>query len=132
MKNISMLSRAVAVVVVALLCAGCEDEEGANESPTGPDISGDWSGNYISGAGEVTPISASISQNGSATYIETSLATEGHLLVGSVGGSGNVVMTDSFSGETWTAGQPVTSSHVQLIDYAFGPGSGLRYIDLTR
>ncbi|MBN1270614.1 MAG: hypothetical protein JXB04_13575 [Kiritimatiellae bacterium] len=132
MKRILRVSRIMTFLVVALLCAGCEDEEGANEAPAGPDVSGDWSGRYISGAGEVTPISASISQNGTAVYIETTLETEGRLLVGRLSEGGGFLVTDSYSGETWTTGAPVTSSHVQLIDYAFGAGGSLRYIDLTR
>jgi hypothetical protein len=118
------------LLVMALLVLCSCDEEGQNSSPVGPDISGDWSGNYHIGGGPSTPISASITQNGDATVVETSLSGEGHLLTGTMDGEGNMYMTDAFDGETWTSAGPATASRVVLIDFLAGGGTALKTIEL--
>lgn len=128
MRPIALMS----VVVALVLAGGCGEGESANETPVGPDVSGEWSGTYHIGSGPATPMEASVSQNGRAFFMETTLPDSGRLITGEINGGGGIIGTDAFDGETWTAGEPATPNRLVLIDFASGPGSALRTIDLSR
>jgi len=123
---------AVVLVFALAFWIGCENDS-ANESAVGPDISGEWSGRYyLQGSGSETPLTANITQNGTTVFIETSLPGPGRLLTGGFERSGYLLATDALNGETWTLGGTPRANRLVLIDYAFGPGSALQVIELSR
>ncbi len=110
---------------------GCESDS-ANEPGVGADVAGDWSGTYRDPGGSPVAVSATVAQNGRAVFIETSLPQKAHLLTGEINGRGDAFLTDAYDGETWTEDEPVTADHMRLIDFASGPGSSLRVLDVRK
>jgi hypothetical protein len=116
-----------------LAAAGCDDERNsANQAPIGPDVRGEWSGFYQFPGGPRVPVSATVDQNGSDLFVMTTLPDMGRLLTGTMNEWGWLFLTDANDGDTWTASEPVTPNSMYLIDYAFGPGTALRRMTLTR
>jgi hypothetical protein len=100
--------------LLLVVAAGCENSE--SESPAPFDISGTWAGEYI------TPwrgmnITAEIEQNGSDIIIKTSLPAEGGLMVGIMDGEGNIMLKDSYGGQTWTSYGVQTANSIFIRDY---------------
>lgn len=125
------LSCSAALLLMLWGATGCSEDP--NAPPVGPDINGTWSGTYHDPGGPEIPVSATIVQNGSSLFVETSMPTYGRLLTGSMNADGHAFLEDAYDGETWsTIGGTVTSTHVDFIDYAYGPGTALRHINLNR
>ena len=115
---------------MVLLTPGCEDQN--EDAGTFANVAGEWSGYYqFPGQGRV-PLSASVGVNGHTLFVRTSLAGTCHLLTGRISDSGYVFLTDAYDADTWTVAEPVTEHTMYLIDYAFGAGSSLRHLTLTR
>lgn len=104
------------------MLSGCENgSDGAGS--VGPDISGQWSGKYVSPSySEV--LTAYISEDGASVLIETTKTGVGHLLSGVIAENGDLRMTDQYDGETWTSYGAVTPSYVRIRDYLFNPSLG--------
>jgi len=136
---------------VLLGVVGCEDYfEEPYDGPHVPDISGDWTGSFFyyeyssskipvqpgkgSRRGE-TSITATITLNEtdhSYVTITTSREGRGHRFTGRIDAAGNMNMTDSYDGETWTTHKSrATTERVELNDIAWedelqeGLGKGL-------
>jgi hypothetical protein len=134
MKRWSGVVRCACWCAAALLWAGCDGDD-SNRSSVGPDISGGWSGRYYYTDGSVDQsVKASVVVNGGSVFMETNLPDTGRLLTGSMGSDGHLFMTDAHDGETWTTIHgPVSSGHIELLDFAHGAGSStLRVIELNR
>lgn len=125
------LSCCAALALALWGATGCSEDP--NAPPVGPDITGEWSGVYQDPGGPAIPISATIQQNGSSIFVETSMPEIGRLLTGTMNEKGHAFLEDSFNGDTWsTVAGTVTPNSVDFIDYAYGPGTALRHITLHR
>lgn len=129
------LARMAAVLVsgCCFLASGCDSGDSANAAPSGPDISGEWSGRYYITDGRVSiPLKASIIVNRSDFFIETTLPDVGKVLTGRYR-NGAIFATDPYDGEAWTTHQgPATKNHVKLMDF-LTPGSSIfQVIELSR
>ena len=117
-----------------LVLEGCNDggSGGANVNVTNDtgvvstgslSLSGSWSGRYTSPTLTV-PLTAKIRQSGDTLIIQTTKAGVGHLLTGTIGSAGNIMLTDSMDGETWTSYGTVTENNMVIRDYLYKPELG--------
>ena len=109
---------AVALLLMVHL-TGCNDSSGGS-TPSGMDISGDWSGEYSSPV-QAVPVQAKITQDGDALVIETNKKGSGHLLTGRIDADGYIWMMDAGSGQTWTTTGTTSANSVTLQDYYYDP-----------
>lgn len=131
---------AVAISLLEFL-SGCDGGGGGGPSVVGPNLNGDWSGDFFITDGSVDrTLTAHIDHKGTNVTIRTS-RTSGTavLLTGHIDVEGNMVLTDGFDGETWTTIEgPATTNHILIEDFTEKPlpGHGFetdRYaIELTR
>ncbi len=124
------------------LLSGCGGGGGGGASVIGPNLNGDWSGDFYITDGSVDRLlTAHIDHEGTNITIHTS-RTSGTavLLTGRIDVEGNMVLTDGFDGETWTTIEgPATKNHILIEDFTERPPPGTlgaetdRYaIELTR
>ena len=123
-----------AAVMSLLIFEGCNDGGGGGTSvnvtnDTGTvstsslDLSGSWRGRYTSPTQDV-PLTAKIRQSGDTLIIQTTKQGVGHLLTGTIASSGNIMLTDSMDGETWTSYGQVTENNFLIRDYLYKPELG--------
>lgn len=111
--------RALAALVVAGAIIGCEDDSGS-AAPSGLDISGHWSGRYVS-PGQEESITADVTQDGASVVIGTSKKGPGELLIGVITPDDRLQLVDEYDGETWTSDGEVTANEMVIRDFL--PGS---------
>ena len=122
MKHIAAL---VVSIWTVLSLAGCNDGSGGGggSSSSGLTIGGKWSGRYVNPSQSMS-LSAEISQQGNSVIISTTKSGVGHLLTGTITDGGNLRLTDSYDGETWTSYGPVTANSIRIRDYLYDPELG--------
>lgn len=128
------------LITVAAITLGCDSGGSDAAPPVGPDIRGSWSGRYyIRGASDAREqaITATISQDGDAIILKTSLTGVGADLTGTIDAHGDMTLTDAWDAEIWTTYfQPVNSNFVQVADFTSVPQPGestpLQIIELSR
>ena len=116
----------IPLLIVFLVCmSGCEGDGSSSFDGTGsvPDLAGTWTGTYYIEEDDTgtrfnsQSISATVTQSGISVSIVTSKGGTAHELVGEIDASGNMLMTDSFDGETWsTFNRAATESLIELND----------------
>lgn len=97
-----------------LVLLGCENSE--TESAIGPDISGEWTGNYAR-PGATTPLKAHVEQDGDSIVMEVVKTGDTRILIGKIGLDGNMQLMDVSNKQTWTSRYPATPNSVYLHDY---------------
>lgn len=122
--------------------SGCGGGSGGGPSVIGPNLNGDWKGDFYITDGSVDRLlTAHIDHEGTNITIRTSrTAGTAVLLTGRIDAEGNMVLTDGFDGETWTTIEgSATKNHILIEDFTERPPPGSlgadtdRYaIDLTR
>lgn len=116
------LLQLAALLLVPALLTGCEGDSGS-ASPSGLNISGHWSGEYIS-PDDSESVSAEISQDGTSVVIATSKPSgTGRLLVGILTADDRLELVDEHDGQTWTSQGDVTASHIRIRDFLLGSGA---------
>ena len=114
-------------VLVFILFDGCNTgggEDGGAPGDAGIDISGSWSGEYVSPSERVS-LSAKIRQSGNSIIIQTTKAGVGNLLTGTMDAEGRLLLIDAFDGETWTSYGAVTEHSIRIRDYLLIPTPGV-------
>ena len=130
----------VLLLTVAAITLGCDGGGSDSAPPIGPDIRGSWSGRYyVRGASDAREqaITATISQDGDAIILKTSLIGVGANLTGTLSPDGEMTLIDALDAEIWTTFfQPVSASFVQVADFTAVPQPGestpLQIIELSR
>jgi len=120
MNRFGVLARLAPLLIVAGLLGGCNESEGGSASPTGLDLRGSWSGEYVR-PGVREPLKAKVIQDGDAIIIQTSRQTVGRLLTGYMNSNADLSMTDGYDGELWTSATPATPNRIYLHDYLYSP-----------
>ncbi len=136
------------LLVPLLLLCGCEDSDSDSDSDAwvepedtwvGADLAGSWAGTYYTTDGiDSEPITATITQDGDAVTIWTSLIGTGGLFTGTIDEEGFMVMMDNNDGQTWTTiFGATTSNELQLVDllldrFPLGGSYPYAVIHLTR
>ena len=125
-----------AVALIALVLSGCED--GSDPNRVGPNVGGQWSGQYYITDGSHAPeqLVANVIHKGSEVFIATTREGIASTFTGTIDAEGNMRMTDTFDDQTWTTFYgPATSTHMILADYLFGSGGDdppLAVLELVR
>lgn len=128
------------VAMVALLTACNLGSSSSDRNPIGPDLDGEWSGEfYIMRAQNPRrqAITATIRHEGDAVILKTSKTGIGANLTGTIDEDGNMLMIDALDGEDWTTYfGPATENWLRLADFIWDPLLGaqspLAVIDLRR
>lgn len=118
--------RLLGVLMALALIGGCNSGgggTGGNPGAAGIDLSGSWTGEYISPA-QTVPLTAKIRQSGDSVIIQTTKSGPGNLLTGTMGPTGDLLLTDAFDGETWTSYGQVSGHHIRIRDYFYDPTLG--------
>ena len=135
MRCARMAVRLAMLGVAVGLLDGCNESDGGSPPPGGPDLSGEWSGRYVS-PGVSEPFEARVIQDGDAVVIQTTRAQAGRLLTGTMDRDAKLRMTDGYNSELWTSASPATPHRIHIHDYLQTPTIGydppLQDLILTR
>ncbi len=136
------LGVSVAVSMVALM-SGCDSGGSDGPSAIGPNLNGEWEGEFYrtDDAGDRDPISASVTHEGTNVTVRTSRkAGVAVTFTGAIDAAGNLYLIDGHDGEAWTTHDgPATPEHLVIEDFTEQPPPGshggdtdLFIIDLSR
>jgi len=110
----------------------------AASGPAAPSIGGSWRGVFLDATtGARRGLTASITQDGDAVTIDTSLSGLGGYFTGTIRSGGFLWLSDAWDGETWTTlGGAASGSYIVIQDYVTNPDDPdellLNTIELSR
>ena len=103
MHNRFTISWILVFLHAALILSGCNDGGDSRETPIGPDLEGNWVGQYFvirTRDSREMPLTATIRHDGDSIRITTSLEGLGANFTGSIRIDGSLILIDAFDGET--------------------------------
>ncbi len=134
-------SAALLSLFLVALTTGCNlSSSSSNREPVGPDLHGDWSGEFYIMRAENPQrqeITATIEHRGDAVILKTSIVGIGANLTGTINADGEMLMYDALNDEDWTTYfEPATANRIRLVNFMsdplLGAQSPLSVIDLRR